>query len=85
MIPNKRRQAKADFARKVAELRKRLDEGLTRQVHGAIHESTERVNESIAPYRRFVLVQQDQLNEARAELVAAEDALLRLKTEIEKL
>ncbi len=83
VIPNKRRQAKADFARKIAELRKRLDEGLTRQVHGAIHESTERVNESIAPYRRFVQVQQEQLHEARGELVATEDALLRLKAEIE--
>jgi hypothetical protein len=31
--------------------------------HGAISDSTERVNESIAPYRRFVQVQQDQLNE----------------------
>jgi hypothetical protein len=83
VIPAKRRQAKADFAKKVAELRKRLDESLTRQVHAAIQDSTEKVNESIAPYRRFVQVQQEQLNEARAELVAAEDALLRLKREIE--
>ena len=83
VIPNRRRQAKADFAKKVEELRRRLNESLTRQIHAAVQDSTARVNESIAPYRRFVEVQQSQLNEARGELVAAEDALLRLKSEIE--
>ncbi|HEX6036973.1 MAG TPA: hypothetical protein VFZ20_03010, partial [Longimicrobium sp.] len=82
VLPARRRQAKADFSRKVAEVRTRLNETLTRQVHAAIGDSQERVNESIAPYRRFVQVQQEQLNEARGELVAAEDALLRLRTEI---
>jgi small GTP-binding protein len=82
VIPNKRRQAKADFTRKVAELRRRLDESLTRQVHAAVGDAQERVNEAIAPYRRFVQVQQDQLHEARGELVATEDALLRLRAEI---
>ena len=83
VIPNRRRQAKAEFAKKIEELRRRLNEGLTRQIHAAVQDSTARVNESIAPYRRFVEVQQSQLNEARGELVAAEDALLRLKSEIE--
>ena len=82
VIPARRRQAKEEFRKKVAELRRKLDEALTRQVHAAIQESTEKVNESIAPYRRFVQVQQEQLNEARAELVAAEDGLLRLKEDI---
>jgi hypothetical protein len=85
VIPARRAQAKREFSKKTTELRQRLKEALTRQVHAAIQESSDRVNESIAPYRRFVLVQQSQLNEARAELVAAEDALLRLKAEIEGL
>ena len=83
VIPNKRRKAKEDFAGKLRELRTRLRESLTRQVHTAIQDSTDRVNESIAPYRRFVSTQQATLNEARGELVAAEDALLRLRTEVE--
>ncbi|HET7462594.1 MAG TPA: dynamin family protein [Longimicrobium sp.] len=85
VIPQRRAHAKKEFSKKITELRTRLKEALTRQVHAAIGESTDKVNESIAPYRRFVVVQQEQLNEARAELVAAEDALLRLKQEIEKL
>ncbi|HSU16669.1 dynamin family protein [Longimicrobium sp.] len=83
VIPSKRAHAKKEFSAKITELRTRLKEALTRQVHAAISESTDKVNESIAPYRRFVIVQQDQLNEARNELVTAEDALLRLRSEIE--
>jgi small GTP-binding protein len=83
VIPARRAHAKKEFSRKITELRTRLREALTRQVHAAISESSEKVNESIAPYRRFVVVQQDQLNEARDELVTAEDALMRLRSEIE--
>jgi hypothetical protein len=78
VIPARRRAAKEEFQKKVGEVRGRLDEALTRQVHSAVQDSQEKVNESIAPYRRFVEVQQRELNEARGELVVAEDALLRL-------
>ncbi len=83
VIPARRRQAKNDFSERMAALRAKLTDALTRQVHAAISESSERVNDSIAPYRRFIQVQQEQLNEARGELVVAEDALKRLKVEIE--
>jgi small GTP-binding protein len=82
ILPARRRQAKEEFSKKVADLRTKLNDSLTRQVHAAITDSQEKVNESIAPYRRFVEVQQQQLNEARGELVVAEDALLRLRTEL---
>ncbi|MBA3258910.1 MAG: dynamin family protein [Gemmatimonadales bacterium] len=84
VIPRKRRQATRDFQRRVAELRTRLRDGLTRQVHHEIAQSTGRVNEAIAPYRRFVQSQQQRINEARGELVATEDALVRLRGEIER-
>jgi small GTP-binding protein len=84
LIPRKRRQATREFQRRIAELRTRLREGLTRQVHHEIAGSTDRVNQAIAPYRRFVESQQQRINEARGELVAAEDGLLRLRTEIER-
>jgi predicted nucleic acid-binding Zn-ribbon protein len=65
-------------------LRSRLRDGLTRQVHQEVTQSTDRVNQAIAPYRRFVHSQQQRINEARGELVATEDALLRLRGEIER-
>jgi small GTP-binding protein len=84
VIPRKRRQAKEEFRRRMDQLRSRLSDGLTRQVHHEVTQSTDRVNEAIAPYRRFVHSQQQRINEARGELVATEDALLRLRGEIER-
>ena len=84
VIPRKRRQAQRDFSRRIAELRTRLREGLTRQVHLEITQSAERINEAIAPYRRFVQSTQQELTDARGALVATEDSLLRLKADIEQ-
>jgi small GTP-binding protein len=84
VLPRKRRQSQRDFQRRIAELRSRLQDALTRQVHLELEQSTARINEAIAPYRRFVQSQQLLLNEARAELVATEDALLRLRADVEK-
>ncbi len=84
VIPRRRRQAKLDFERRISQLRTHLKDVLTRQVHLELEQSTARINEAIAPYRRFVQSQQEQLNEARGELVATEDALLRLRADLEK-
>jgi small GTP-binding protein len=84
ILPRKRRQAQRDFQRRIAQLRTQLQDALTRQVHLELEQSTTRINEAIAPYRRFVQSQQQQLNEARGELVATEDALLRLRADVEK-
>jgi small GTP-binding protein len=84
VIPRKRRQAKLDFERRIQQLGTQLKEVLTRQVHLELEQSTARINEAIAPYRRFVQSQQQQLNEARGELVTTEDALLRLRADIEQ-
>jgi small GTP-binding protein len=84
VIPRKRRQAQRDFSRRIAELRTRLREGLTRQVHLEITQSAERINQAIAPYRRFVQSTQQELTDARGALVATEDSLLRLREEIER-
>ena len=84
VIPRKRRQAKLEFERRIGELGNHLKDVLTRQVHLELEQSTARINEAIAPYRRFVQSQQQQLNEARGELVTTEDALLRLKADIER-
>ena len=84
VIPRRRRQAKLDFERRIQQLTTNLKEVLTRQVHLELEQSTARINEAIAPYRRFVQGQQQQLNEARGELVTTEDALLRLRADIEQ-
>src|SRR5215213_8663459 len=84
VLPRKRRQSQREFQRRISELRSGLKDALTRQVHLELEQSSARINEAIAPYRRFVQSQQQRLNDARAELVATEDALLRLREEVEK-
>jgi len=84
LIPRKRSQGKKAFRKRIAEIRASLRESLLRQVHAELETSTERINQAIAPYRRFVRTQQTQLNEAREELVTIEDGLTRLRAEIEK-
>jgi small GTP-binding protein len=84
LIPRRRRQAQREFGRRIDELRQRLRDGLTRQVHLEIGQSADRINEAIAPYRRFVQSTQQELTDARGSLVATEDSLLRLRTEIER-
>jgi hypothetical protein len=84
VLPRKRRQSQREFQQRIAKLRTHLKDALTRQVHLELEQSTSRINEAIAPYRRFVQSQQQRLNEARGELVATEDALLRLRAEVEK-
>ncbi len=85
IIPRKRRQAKRNLERRIDQLRKQLRESLTRQVHQEVADSSERINEGISPYRRFVATQQEKLDEARGELVSIESALLRLREKIDKL
>jgi small GTP-binding protein len=84
LIPRRRRQAQREFSARIDELRRRLRDGLTRQVHLEIGQSADRINEAIAPYRRFVQSTQQELTDARGALVATEDSLLRLRTEIER-
>ncbi len=83
LIPRKRRQAKREFAARIDHLRSQLHEALEKQTHHEIRESADRINDTIAPYRRFVETQRAALSESHASFVAVEDSLLRLKSEIE--
>jgi small GTP-binding protein len=83
VIPSRRRRAKRDFRLKVQQLRDRLLDTLRRQVQAEVEDATERINGAIAPYRSFVAVKQEQLNEAHDELVVVDDALKRLRAEVD--
>ena len=83
IIPAKRRQVKRQFHQKISELRDNLVRSLTKQVNTEVDGAMARVNETIAPYTRFVRYQHEQLGTARSELAAVESALNRLRNEIE--
>ncbi len=85
IIPAKRKRVKKEFKKKIDQLRLQLTQTLDRQVNHQLMQSSEQINETLAPYRRFVKMHQEQLTEAQAELVTLENSLLRLKAEIERL
>ena len=82
ILPAKRRQVKREFHEKLSELRDRLIRSLTRQVNQELDEAISRVQETIAPYTRFVKTQHEHLSTALAELKSVEQSLRRLRTEI---
>jgi hypothetical protein len=84
IIPARRKHVKNEFRKKLQDFQTQLTQTLTKQIHRGVAEASERTNETIAPYRRFVTTQHEQLSEAREELVAVENALVRLKGQIER-
>lgn len=84
LIPRKRAQAKRRFTERIQALREQLAGALERQAHQEIGRAAETVEETIAPYRRFVETQRESLEQSRAELAAVESSLERLRGEIER-
>ena len=84
LIPRKRQQAKRRFSERIQDLRARLAGALERQAHKEIGHAAETIEETMAPYRRFVETQRESLEQARAELAAVEASLERLRGEIER-
>jgi small GTP-binding protein len=84
LIPRKRQQAKRRFQERIQALREQLAGALERQAHTEIAEAAETIEETMAPYRRFVESQRESLEQARGELAAIESSLQRLRGEIER-
>jgi len=85
LIPRKRQQAKERFAERIQALREQLSGALERQAHHEISRAAETIEETMAPYRRFVETQRESLEQARAELAALESSLDRLRVEVERV
>ena len=64
IIPNRRRQARAEFRERTEELRRRLGETMRRQFESELERSIERIREAIAPYTRFVRTEHARMTDA---------------------
>jgi small GTP-binding protein len=85
VIPARRRSAKKEMSTKVASLRERLVGALKIQFDGELSRSLAHINETIAPYTRFVRAERGKLADTRAELLAIQNGLERLKGSVEKI
>jgi small GTP-binding protein len=68
IIPAKRSQAKAEMRRKISDVRARLSAALRKQFEEEIARSGVRMQESVAPYSRFVRAEGDKLRETETRL-----------------
>jgi hypothetical protein len=85
IIPNRRSAAKKDLSEKIATMREQLMTSLTGQFDREIEGSLRRIDEAIGPYTRFVRSERDLLTQAREELNAVNQGLMRLRSRVESL
>jgi small GTP-binding protein len=78
VIPARRRKAKADLRAKISAMRETLSRALREQFERELGRSSERLNEGIAPYSRFVRAEQQSLTSARDELAVLQDEMTML-------
>jgi hypothetical protein len=78
VLPRRRRIAKRDLARRVAELREQLMAALTSQFEEEVEASARRIEDAVAPYVQFVEGERESLTQRQAELerIGAELAAL---------
>jgi small GTP-binding protein len=84
VLPARRRRAKRELERRLAELRERLMAALRHRFRDALDRSFGRLREAVAPYTRFVRAERDRQGQVRTALDHASDDLARLDREIER-
>lgn len=75
ILPARKRKAKQEFAEKLSELRTKLVDSLTTQFDREMRRSTQRIEDTIAPFTRFVRAEEEKLT-------AQQDQLLELEAHI---
>jgi small GTP-binding protein len=85
VIPARRRRAKAEMRAKVADVRSRLARSLRAHFSKEIERSLQHINETIAPYTRFVRAEGDKMKQMRQTLQEIEQRSVQLRARIESL
>lgn len=83
IIPARRKMAKVEMSKKVAALREQLTTSLRSQFEREMERSTQRIEEAIAPYTRFVRAERGKLQEAQEEIGKVKEAVERLRVEVD--
>lgn len=85
IVPARRRKAKEDLRHKVQELRETLSRALRTQFQQEVQRSTERLDEGIAPYSRFVRAEQQSLTTVSESLTELQGRLTTIRARIDAL
>jgi hypothetical protein len=85
IIPARRRKAKQEMADKIKEMREQLVQALNTHFQEEIDRSLNHMDETIAPYTRFVRAEKDKNLNAQNTLTEIETNLVRLQAQIDDL
>jgi small GTP-binding protein len=85
VLPYRKRKAQEEFRRRTQELRDKLSAAMTEQFNTELTRSLERIREAIAPYTRFVRLEQERVANARARLLDIEKQVDALRGRIEAI
>lgn len=85
ILPARRRRAKAELAEKLEDLRERLMSSLREQFEREMRRGTQRVEDTVAPFGRFVRAEKQKLEEQEAELTELEAHIEGLQRQLEVL
>jgi len=84
ILPARKRKAKQEFVEKLEDLRTKLVDSLTTQFNREIRRSTRRIEDTIAPFTRFVRAEDEKLTIQRDQLVELETQISGLQTILRK-
>ncbi len=86
ILPTRRRKAKLELEEKLADLRQRLMGGLNEQFDREMRRGTQRIEDTVSPFARFVRAENEKIGGQREQLVELEAHIIglqsQLKTEI---
>jgi small GTP-binding protein len=85
ILPYRKRKAQEEFRQRTLELRQKLTTAMTEQFNVELDSSVQRVREAIAPYTRFVRLEQARVSEADAQLEEIEAHMAQLRGQIEAI
>lgn len=82
ILPARRRRARADLHEKLDDLRRRLMHNLTEQFDREMRRSSQRIEDVIAPFGRFVRAEQDKISARHDSMVELEAHIIGLLAQL---
>jgi small GTP-binding protein len=83
VLPFRKRKAQEDFRARTQELRDRLSSAMTAQFNEELTRSMDRIHQAIAPYTRFVRLEQERVSKADSDMTDVSGRLNALRQQIE--
>jgi hypothetical protein len=85
VLPYRKRKAQEEFRQRTQELRDKLSSAMTSQFNTELTRSVERIRQAIAPYTRFVRLEQERVSKANEQLTEVEKKLSVLRGQIDAI